>query len=93
MKADALAHQQSWDDMLRLQREGLYPAAFSAITAPVLMLHGAEDPHPGTLIRDSLTPYVSQLTYHEWPRCGHYPWLERSVHEPFVEHLAAWLIG
>lgn len=91
VEADALAHQQSWDDMVGLQREGVYPAAFSAITAPVLMLHGAEDPHPGTLIRDSLTPHIPQLAYQEWPGCGHYPWIERAAREPFVEHLAAWI--
>ena len=28
---DAAAHAQTWDDMLRLQREGVYPQAFAAI--------------------------------------------------------------
>lgn len=88
---DAQAHTESWADMMRLQDEGVYPAAFAAIRSPVLMLHGSEDPHPGTMIRDSLTPYLPQLEYHEWERCGHYPWLEEAAHEAFYEVLKEWL--
>jgi hypothetical protein len=28
------AHTETWDDMIRLQQTGLYPAAFAAITYP-----------------------------------------------------------
>jgi pimeloyl-ACP methyl ester carboxylesterase len=68
---DARAHQETWEDMLRLQRDGVYPEAFRAIRSPALMLHGAYDPHPGRMIRDSLSLYLPQLEYHEWERCGH----------------------
>jgi pimeloyl-ACP methyl ester carboxylesterase len=88
---DARAHHETWGDMMRLQREAVYPAAFIAIDAPVLMLHGAADPHPGRLIRASLEPYLPQLEYHEWERCGHYPWLERNVHDEFFVLLRGWL--
>ena len=77
--------------MLRLQGEGLYPAAFRSIRSPVLMLHGAADPHPGALIRASLAPHLPQLEYREWERCGHYPWLERAVREEFFSVLREWL--
>jgi pimeloyl-ACP methyl ester carboxylesterase len=50
---DARGHRESWDDMLRLQASGAYPAAFAAVTCPVLMLHGDADPHPGAMIRAS----------------------------------------
>ncbi|HTX49979.1 MAG TPA: hypothetical protein VME40_11385, partial [Caulobacteraceae bacterium] len=76
---------------IRLQTEGVYPAAFAAITAPVLMLHGAYDPHPGRMIRDSLTPYLPGLEYREWDACGHSPWLESQVREEFFAVLKAWL--
>jgi pimeloyl-ACP methyl ester carboxylesterase len=88
---DARAYQETWDDMLRLQEEGVYPAAFSAIHAPVLMLHGAADPHPGPMIRASLEPYIPQLEYHEWERCGHYPWLEKAVRDEFFALVHGWL--
>lgn len=88
---DARAHHETWEDMVRLQDEGVYPAAFAAIDCPVLMLHGAEDPHPGSMIRKSLEPHLPQLEYREWERCGHYPWLERAVREEFLGVLRDWL--
>lgn len=90
---DARAYQQTWDDMVRQQGEGVYPAAFAAIESPVLMLHGAVDPHPGRMIRDSLAPLIPQLEYREWKRCGHYPWLEREVRIEFFAVLREWLSG
>jgi pimeloyl-ACP methyl ester carboxylesterase len=63
--ADARAYQETWDDTLRLQEKGVYPAAFTSVKVPVLMLHGAADPHPGRMIRDSLQPHVLGLEYYE----------------------------
>ncbi len=88
---DLRAHTETWADMLRLQEEGVYPAAFRAIASPVLMLHGAYDPHPGRMIRASLAPYLAQMEYREWDRCGHSPWLERAVREEFFAVLGDWL--
>ncbi len=88
---DLRAHQETWADMLRLQAEGVYPAAFAAVRSPVLMLHGAHDPHPGRMIRDSLLPFLPQLEYREWDRCGHSPWVERQVREEFFKVLREWL--
>jgi pimeloyl-ACP methyl ester carboxylesterase len=82
---------ETWEDMMRLQNEGVYPAAFTAIKSPVLMLHGAADPHPGEMIRASLAPYIPQLEYREWERCGHYPWLEKAASDEFFSALRNWL--
>jgi pimeloyl-ACP methyl ester carboxylesterase len=90
---DARAHDETWDDMLRLQQEGVYPAAFSASRGPAIMLHGAMDPHPGRMILASLKPYIPQLEYREWERCGHYPWLEKPVREEFFAELIGWLVA
>jgi pimeloyl-ACP methyl ester carboxylesterase len=88
---DARAHHETWQDMLRLQEEGVYPAAFAVIDAPVLMLHGAFDPHPGRVIRASLEPYLPQMEYREWECCGHYPWLEKAARDEFFVVLREWL--
>lgn len=90
-RCDWRAHQETWNDMVRRQEAGDYPAAFAAIESPVLMLHGAFDPHPGRMIQASLEPYLAQLEYKEWERCGHYPWAERAVHEDFYSVLRSWL--
>jgi pimeloyl-ACP methyl ester carboxylesterase len=88
---DARAYHETWEDMIRLQEEGVYPAAFSQIKAPVIMLHGAVDPHPGRMIQASLEPHLPQLEYREWERCGHYPWLERELRDRFFDVLREWL--
>jgi pimeloyl-ACP methyl ester carboxylesterase len=85
------ANSETWEDMVRLQQEDVYPATFAAIKSPVLMLHGAADPHPGEMIRASLAPYIPQLEYREWERCGHYPWLEKATREDFYVVLRKWL--
>jgi pimeloyl-ACP methyl ester carboxylesterase len=88
---DMRAHRETWNDMLRLQRAGRYPAAFSAIRSPVLMMHGDYDPHPGPLIRDSLRPFIPHLEYYRMTRCGHEPWRERYARDFFFATLAEWL--
>ena len=88
---DSVAHGQTWQDMIRLQAEGVYPAALSAIRRPVMMLHGAYDPHPGRMIHASLQPHIPHLEYTEWERCGHTPWEERYAREGFFECLVDWL--
>jgi len=74
---DAKAYSETWEDMIRCQEIGLYPEAFSRIVSPVIMLHGAYDPHPGKMIRDNLKPHVPQIEYREFDRCGHQPFIER----------------
>ena len=90
-EVDARAHEETWEDMLRLQTEGVYPAAFSAIKVPVLMAHGTFDPHPGGLTMQTLRPYLPQLEYRELSHCGHYPWLERAAADAFFSLVRDWL--
>jgi pimeloyl-ACP methyl ester carboxylesterase len=88
---DAPSNKETWGDLVRRQEEGVYPAAFSVIKSPVLMLHGAHDPHPGPLIRNSLLPHIPHLQYVELERCGHDPWRERHGREEFFRVLREWL--
>jgi pimeloyl-ACP methyl ester carboxylesterase len=81
---DARGHTETWYDMLRLQAEGVYPAAFAAITAPVVMLHGEFDPHPGRMIAASLRPHLPQLEYVEIDQAGHEPWREQGARRRFL---------
>ncbi len=90
---DMRAHTETWEDMLRQQAEGVYPAAFETILSPVIMLHGAHDPHPGRMIYDGLKPVIPQLEYREWERCGHSPWAERQVRDEFFAAMREWLLA
>jgi pimeloyl-ACP methyl ester carboxylesterase len=88
---DVRAHQETWDDMMRLEADGTYPGAFTRITSDVLMLHGNYDPHPGPMIYESLRPFIRRLEYRELDRCGHSPWLERFARDEFLSILNTWL--
>ncbi len=88
---DARGHEETWQDMLRLQDEGVYPSSFANIGSPAIMMHGAFDPHPGRMIHAGLATQMPQLEYHEWEQCGHYPWLEKAVRDDFYSTLQAWL--
>jgi pimeloyl-ACP methyl ester carboxylesterase len=88
---DARGHGETWADALRLQAAGVEPAAFAAVTCPVLMLHGDDDPHPGPATGDLLRRFVPQLRYQGLPSCGHKPWAERRAREPFLAALRGWL--
>lgn len=91
LPCDDRGHSETWEDMVRRQADGTYPAAFTAFDGPVLMLHGDHDPHPGPMIRDSLFPVLPQLQFIELERCGHYPWRERGAREAFFGFLVPWL--
>jgi pimeloyl-ACP methyl ester carboxylesterase len=90
-QVDSLGHEETWRDVLRLQQEGVEPARFSAITAPVLMLHGDDDPHAGAATRDLLRRYIPHLEYISFARCGHTPWLEKYSRNTFLKTLQNWL--
>jgi pimeloyl-ACP methyl ester carboxylesterase len=88
---DVRAHIETWNDMLRLQAQGIYPSGLYTYSGHVLMLHGAHDPHPGPLIRDGLMPVQPLIQYHELARCGHCPWRERGAREEFFSVLRDFL--
>lgn len=90
-RVDRQGNEETWADVLRLQADEVEPAAFAAVTCPVLMLHGDDDPHPGPATFALLRRYVPQLQYRGFPRCGHRPWAERHAREPFLAALAEWL--
>ena len=91
LAVDAQGHAETWNDVLARQARGIEPAAFRKIRAPVVMLHGADDPHPGAATRDLLAKHVRNLAYVEFPCCGHSPWKERHARDPFLAELAMWI--
>ena len=88
---DRRGHDETWSDMVRLQERGIYPAAFSRISVPVLMVHGDWDPHPGLMTLRTLQTYMPQIEYVELRECGHYPWREKAGRGPLFETLRDWL--
>jgi pimeloyl-ACP methyl ester carboxylesterase len=88
MLFDEGGFRETWNDALSLQQQGVQPAEFARIEAPVKMIHGDADPHPGRRIFESLEPLVRDIQYRELSRCGHTPWIERHAKEAFYELLS-----
>jgi len=88
---DPKGHHETWNDMVRLQESGVYPAGFASIECPVLMLHGSYDPHPGAMIRDGLKAHIPHLEYEEFDACGHHPWVEEHARQRFLVRARSWL--
>jgi len=91
VRVDRQGHQETWADVLRLQAEGIEPAALASIRCPGLMLHGDDDPHPGPATFELLRRFKPHLQYRGFPRCGHKPWAEGHAREPFLAALRDWL--
>jgi pimeloyl-ACP methyl ester carboxylesterase len=91
LPVDGRGHEETWADALRLQRDGIEPAIFDQIDAPVLMLHGDEDPHPGRATWNALRGHVRRLEYVGLPECGHEPWRERRARQLFFDLLRGWV--
>jgi pimeloyl-ACP methyl ester carboxylesterase len=91
LPADAIGHDETWQDVIRLQNEGIEPARFASITCPVMLLHGDTDPHPGESTRNQLREQIPHLEYLELERCGHEPWREKFAKETFLATLRVWL--
>ncbi len=89
---DEEGFRQTWADAISLQQQGIQPAEFANIRAPVTMIHGDDDPHPGKMIYKSLAPFIRNLQYIGLPRCGHKPWTERYAKDDFYKLLTNKLI-
>lgn len=88
---DMTGHEETWQDLIRCQNAGIYPQSFTSVKVPVLMLHGADDPHPGDMIQDTLRRFIPHLEYYEFQRCGHEPEIEKYAKDDFFALLSGWL--
>ena len=64
---------------------------FAAMKVPVSVMYGTYDPLPGRLTFEGVRPYLPQLEYEEFERCGHYPWWEQVTADPFFALVHEWL--
>ncbi len=80
---EAALHRQVWDEAAALRASRYFIEQARSITCPVVVIHGASDPHPvhgvvGPLADAGLSPRVHLLE-----ACGHTPWIERQARDCF----------
>ena len=88
---DRQAFDETWSDMIRCQKERIFPDSFVRISCPVVMIQGEYDPHPGKTTAEYLRNYLPQLEYKQLPKCGHEPDIEKYARNEFYGFLIPWL--
>lgn len=91
-REDPRAYREVWGEASEMRRNGSLLRAVRGVVAPVLVVHGRDDPHPvqgvvGPLRRRGVSVRVVLLD-----RCGHEPWRERYGRGPFLSTLRRELV-
>ena len=80
-------HQAVWGEAEQLRVSGALVTLASDISCPVVVLHGADDPHPVECVVEPLRRRVDHLEVVVLDRCGHIPWNERWARDDFLAQL------
>ena len=84
-----LQYQQVWQEAAELRRSGELLGLASQIHCPVVIIHGADDPHPAEGVRVPLEAALGEVRFVLLEHCGHKPWQERQARTAFFEALEA----
>lgn len=80
-------HRLVWEEAATLRASGYFLEKVRSLTCPVVVLHGACDPHPAQGVVEPLTRAGIDLRVHLLPACGHVPWMERQARDQFFDLL------
>ncbi|MEP0962082.1 MAG: alpha/beta hydrolase [Roseobacter sp.] len=83
VKFSANIHKAVWPEADEMRKSGALLDAVSAITCPVLAIHGDYDPRPLEGVKDPLQEALPSAQFVELKRCGHKPWQEAHAKDDF----------
>ena len=86
---DVRTFREVWADAARIRQSGALLRSLHRVQAPVLVLHGADDPHPVEGVVVPLRRAGVHVRVVVLDRCGHYPWWERYARDAFFGRLRA----
>jgi len=84
--------QSVWDEAHALRKSGELLVLAQQVRCPVVVMHGADDPHPFLGVRDPLAAILPDCRFLLLPHCGHTPWLERRAKDRFFQLLGEELL-
>jgi pimeloyl-ACP methyl ester carboxylesterase len=76
-----------WEQARELRTSGKLLELGKRIQCPVVAIHGNYDPHPYEGVKDPLSRIIKDFRFILLEKCGHCPWIERSVRERFYNIL------
>jgi pimeloyl-ACP methyl ester carboxylesterase len=74
-----------WSEAAGLRASGALLETVAQITCPVVVIHGAVDPHPLEGVQVPLAKRIKDFTVYRLEKCGHTPWKEQYARERFFE--------
>lgn len=80
-------YERVWPQAAALRASGELLERAALVRCPVLVVHGAHDPHPVDGVREPLTRLLDDVRVEVLPRCGHTPWVERHARDDFYRIL------
>jgi pimeloyl-ACP methyl ester carboxylesterase len=86
---DVSAFRSVWREAEAMRRSGALARALRRVRAPVVVLHGREDPHPVEGVVEPMIRAGLDVRVVVFERCGHEPWRERYARTKFFEVLNA----
>jgi pimeloyl-ACP methyl ester carboxylesterase len=80
-------YQSVWEQARELRSSGELLRLGKKIRCPVVAIHGDYDPHPYEGIKGPLSRVLKDFRFILLEKCGHRPWIERSVRDRFFDIL------
>jgi pimeloyl-ACP methyl ester carboxylesterase len=80
-------YERVWREAAEMRRHGTLLELGKKIRCPVIVIHGADDPHPFEGVTKPLVKVAGDFKFILLKRCGHTPWAERFAREKFFSEL------
>jgi pimeloyl-ACP methyl ester carboxylesterase len=84
---DYQIYSKVWPQASNLRKSGELIRIVEKIECPITFIHGEQDPHPVSGIREPLDKNNIKYRLICLKDCGHYPWLEPNVKSKFFDLL------
>ena len=80
-------HQHVWEQARKLRSSGKFLNYGRKIECPVVAIHGDYDPHSFEGVQRPLSRILKNFRFILLEKCGHKPWIERTVKDRFYSIL------
>jgi len=91
VKADADIAFAVWREAEAMRMDGEWERILGAVTCPITMIHGRQDPHPYAAVLRALEDSGTKFEMALLDDCGHSPWKEAKKMSDFYKLLTVYL--
>lgn len=92
VKADAELAAAVWREAAEMRKNGEWERILGAVSCPITMIHGRQDPHPYSAVLRALEQAGAAFEMALLDQCGHSPWKEAHKLSEFYKLLAIYIM-